>query len=54
MVFGKPLGGDSNRPHDALLEIGPSPHIIMNLAYQRIEEQAVDREVAALGVFFRR
>ena len=53
MVFAESHRGHADCPHHARCQIGPAAHVVVHIPGQGVEEEPVDREVAALSVFGR-
>ncbi len=51
LVFREPRDGVADRAEQLRIEIRPAADVVNQLALHRVEEHAVDREVAALCVF---
>src|SRR5688500_3188897 len=54
VIFFEAMTGFANRADEAGFKIDLPAHVIDDAILNRIVEQAVDREIAALGIFFRR
>ncbi len=52
LVFGKPCTRVADGADHAPLEIGQAVDVIDHALFKRIVEQAIDREIAALGILF--